>query len=385
MASVTGTLDNATSVERTGAATADFEVETTADLDLFLERTAAAEATCFQCEGWLRPLVAILAPAASARHLFVMVSKGGSDRVVAGLPLVVTREHGLTVATIASFGVSDYAAPLVGAGAPTTAAEAARMWQCIASRLSGIDLVRFTTMPEQVGARVNPLVLLPGTLPSRHAAHAVTLDGTVEDYLRARGKKYRKEAERCYRLLEKAGRWVFHRAETDDEIVAAYTALTLQQRARRERAGDAYFLDRPEYVSFYERLMDEGSRLGFAHLFKLTVEGETIATLFGVTHGSAFTLLRISTAGDAWRQLSPGRLIVLEAMRYFLARGVRTFDMGIGAYAFKDGLGAEAAPLVDLTIPLTFKARPAALLARAKEKARSYPRLFDFAKRLAGR
>ena len=151
------------------------------------------------------------------------------------------------------------------------------------------------------------------------------------------------------------------------------------------RAGDAYLLDRPEYDAFYRRLVRDGTRSGFAHLFTLDIAGEHVATLLGVAHAGSFTLLRISTAGDAWRHLSPGRLVVLEAMRYFLIRGLRAFDLGIGAYAFKEGLGAEAAPLVDLTLPLTWRACPAALLARAKAKAREHPRLLDLAKRFTSR
>lgn len=385
MSYLTEALGTAIGVGHTATAAAAWRVETTSDLGTFIARTAAAETTCFQSGAWLGPLMATLAPAARAEPLCVVVTEAGTDRLALGLPLAVTREAGLSVASIASFGVSDYAASLIGPAAPETPDAAHELWATVTSRLAGVDLVRFTNMPARVAGRPNPLALLAGTSPSRHAAHSVTLDGTVEDFLRARGKKYRKEAERCYRLLDKAGAWRFRRAETETEIAAAYAALSVQQRARRERAGDTYLLDRPEYDAFYQRLACEGAASGFAHLFTLEIEGETVAALFGVTHAGAFTLLRISTAGEAWRQLSPGRLVVLEAMRLLLGRGIRSFDMGIGTYAFKEGLGAEAVPLADLTLALSLKAQPYALLARAKAKARDYPRLLDLAKRLTGR
>ena len=113
--------------------------------------------------------------------------------------------------------------------------------------------------------------------------------------------------------------------------------------------------------------------------------GRVGAALLGVKHDGAFTLLGISSAGERWRHLSPGRLIVVAAMRYFADRGVRTFDMGAGEHAFKRGFGIEPERLLELNAALTWKAAPRALLARTKARARANPHLKGLAERVRGK
>jgi CelD/BcsL family acetyltransferase involved in cellulose biosynthesis len=146
--------------------------------------------------------------------------------------------------------------------------------------------------------------------------------------------------------------------------------LEEQQSARHAALGSKYVLDQPAYRAFYERLAMDGSEAELAALFAVEAQGEIIATLFGIVHDGAFTLLRISTAGHAWGHLSPSRLVVVEAMKYFVARGVRRFDMGIGDYPFKRGFGVEDVPLYDLTVARDLSALPGALFHRLKGRLR---------------
>ena len=67
-----------------------------------------------------------------------------------------------------------------------------------------------------------------------------------------------------------------------------------------------------------------------------------------------FTVLGVAciglNGGPAFKYMSPGRLIIVEAMKYFVARGVTRFDLGIGYQNFKRRLGAKEVPLYDLFI-----------------------------------
>ena len=253
------------------------------------------------------------------------------------------------------------------------------------SALGGVDVVRLSSMPRTLGSRPNPLALVGGVMPARHSANRLTISTTLEEFLRSRGKKYRKEVERCFRLLEKEGKPALRRAETAAEIARAYEALETQQGRRRQAAGGTYVLDRPAFSHFYERVLREGVPEGSAHIFTLEAGGEIVAVLLGLTHNRAFTLLRISNGGERWHHLSPGRLIVVEAMRYFLPRGVATFDMGIGDYAFKRGFGIEPEPLADLVAGLTLRGKAVAAIHRAKTRLWQSPKLKSLASRVRGR
>ena len=56
-------------------------------------------------------------------------------------------------------------------------------------------------------------------------------------------------------------------------------------------------------------------------------------------------------------------------MKYFVARGVRRFDMGIGDY-LKRGFGVEDVPLYDLIVARDLSALPGALFHRLKGRLR---------------
>lgn len=354
-----------------------------------LNRIAALQDTCstlaFQRLAWLTPLYESLAADLDAKPLAVEVTDATTGELAVLLPLVETREGGLEVVSWASLGVSDYGAPLLGPKTPANARDAEAMWAAVKRCLKGCDLVQLANMPDDIDGRPNPFALLKSRRPSRHARHALTLPGTVEQFLASRGKKYRKEAERCGRLLAEKGTPEFRRAETEPEISQAYAALQTQQHERHAARGSDYRLDQAAYARFFATALRHGTPLATAHIFTLKAGGETGAVLYGISHGSTFTLLRISTGGESWKRVSPGRLIVLDAMRYFLERGISTFDMGIGDYDFKQGFGIASEPLVDVVAALSLRGAPTVALARTKARARQYPGLVEAAKRVLGR
>jgi CelD/BcsL family acetyltransferase involved in cellulose biosynthesis len=355
------------------------------------EHENACTALAFQRSAWLKPLYESLAADVGATALAICVTDAASGELAVLLPLVITRDGPLSIVSWASLGVSDYGAPLLGAWSPATELDAQAMWASIKRCLQGCDLVQLSNMPRYISGRLNPFSLLKAKQASRHASHTLTLDTTVEAFLASRGKKYRKEAERCTRLLQEKGSAEFRRAQSDADISEAYAALQAQQQERHAALGSDYRLDQPAYARFFEVALRSGTPAGATHIFTLRAGGDGRAggdigaVLYGISHGSTFTLLRISTAGEAWRRVSPGRLIVLDTMRYFLGQGVTTFDMGIGDYAFKHGFGTNAGLLDDVVAPLSLKGAPKAAITRAKAKARQYPVLVHAAKRVFGR
>ena len=64
-------------------------------------------------------------------------------------------------------------------------------------------------------------------------------------------------------------------------------------------------------------------------------------------------------------------------MRHFCAQGVKTFDMGIGDYAFKRGFGTEPIALADLIVPLSWRAIPYVTSLRLKDRLRKNERLVE--------
>ena len=272
---------------------------TQAVLALLNQYDGASAALAFQRLAWLKPLYETLAADVAAEPLAVCVTDAKSGELAAVLPLVVTREGRLSVVSWASLGVSDYGAPVLGPKAPVDPRACHALWTATKRALTGFDVLHLSNMPETIEGRVNPFAHLTSRRRSRHSRNAVTLSGSVEEFLASRGKKYRKEAERCTRLIAEKGTPEFARAENLEDITAAYATLAKQQRDRHQASGSDYRLDEAAYARFFEVALREGTPQHSAHIFTLRAGGETGAVLYGISNGSTFTLLRISTAGEA--------------------------------------------------------------------------------------
>lgn len=335
----------------------------------------ALVSTGFQSLNWLTVLYEDLAASKRVMPRVVVVSERNSGDVAFILPLVVKKKRALRVARFADLGVSDYGAPILGPAPMTKRRSIRRAWRAVRQAMRDVDLIRLERMPAEIGGRANPLVTRAGVAPARHAGNVLIIETTVEDFLRSRGKKYRKEVERCTRLWEKEGGARFARAMTPDEVARGYRELEEQQSARHAALGTKYILDEPAFRGFYERLVMDGTECDLGYLFTLEAKGEVVAALFGILHDGTFTMLRISNGGDRWAHLSPGRLVIVEAMKYFVAQGVRRFDFGIGDYPFKRGFGVTEVPLYDLIVARDLSALPKALYHRAVAHARKNPQL----------
>lgn len=341
-----------------------------------LEALAAENLHCtpFQRVEWLRALYQHVAGAENKQPRLVVVRDVSSNKVVLALPLVVERIGGRSTAYAADLGVSDYNAPMLAkALSPPRAQEA---WCAAEGALGDVGMIRLERMPAEIGGVANPLAQHARSVPAVLGGNIVSVEGSVDDYVRARGKKYRKEVERCNRLWQAKGTVrVFGRARTQAEIDAAYGALQAQQEARSTKFAGDYALDRTAYRAFYAQLLRDGQVSDFCQIFTLKNDGEIVGSVLGVLHEGSFTLLRVSTAAESWGYLSPGRLVILEVMRHFVAQGVRRFDLGIGSYPFKKALGAVEIPLTDLCLARSLGAVPRAALYRVKGRLRQNERL----------
>lgn len=331
--------------------------------------------TGFQTIDWLTVLYEELAPARRALPRLVVVTEAESGDLVLALPLLVVHDGLLRVAAFADLGMSDYGGPILGPQPILEPRAIRRAWRSIRAALSDVDLIRLERMPAEIGGRPNPLLSLFGSAPSLARGHRLNLEGDFGSYLRKLDKKYRKDVERSYRLWENEGAARFYRATTDDDIAHVFATSEEQQAEWHAGRGTKDILADPATRSFYERLAMDGADAGLTALFALEARGKIVATLLGLTHGGVFTLLSISTAGEAWSHLSPGRLVVFEAVRYCLARGVTRFDMGIGSDPLRHGFGTEEVPLYDLVVAQDAKALPVAVVHEITAHLRARRRL----------
>ena len=163
-----------------------------------------------------------------------------------------------------------------------------------------------------------------------------------------------------------------------------YAAMRGLQRARIDRLGLDYILDRRENDRIYESLTEKNLRDGSAVLGALAAGDKVVAALPGIRCGPDFAMVRLAAAGGEWKRCSPGRLVIERTMRALHERGVRRFDFTIGDYPYKRRLGAVPKPLVEIISARSWRGLPEAGKARLKSFVRARPALAAAVKWLRG-
>lgn len=221
----------------------------------------------------------------------------------------------------------------------------------------GCDLVRFGKMPATIAGLVNPLAALQGTATSALTGHVLEIGEDYEAYRYSREKTVRKELERSWRVFTSNENAQFQYIIELQPALNVFTALESQQRARMHQLGKDYALDDEACSEFHRDLIARGLTDGYAVVTALTCGDEIVATLLGLRVKSSYLMLRISNAGQAWANCSPGRLIIERSMAALHADGVRSFDFSVGTYDYKRRFGVQDVPLVDFSAALSWRGR----------------------------
>jgi CelD/BcsL family acetyltransferase involved in cellulose biosynthesis len=331
-----------------------------------------AAMTPFQSGRWLESWYGTVGRC-GGEPILLTVRDRRTQRLVAMLPLFAHRSGPLRVVRFADAGVSDYNAPILGPDAPVDLAGAKELWKAIRTAIADTDLVNFTKMPTEVEGRPNPLTLLPHCGRCAVGTNVLSIDGSWDDYLSQLDRKVRKEIGRCWRVFSKREGVAFRRVQDQTEAAQVMAAMEVQQRLRHQRGSAPYLLDDPAIAAFYRALVENGIDSGEIILTALTCGSEVVSALLGLARPPTYIMIRISSAAGAWRDCSPGRLVIIQTMRMLHREHYTRFDFSIGDYPHKRRLGTEQRPLLELTAALSARGVPAAGYDHAKHLIRRFP------------
>jgi CelD/BcsL family acetyltransferase involved in cellulose biosynthesis len=338
----------------------------------------------FQRRSWLSAWYATLGENTEIEPLAVTLSDAATGEDIIALPLQRHRSGRLRIIEFADHGLTDYNAPILGAGAPRDAAGARRVMEALRAALPPADLLRFTKMPREIAGAPNPFALLGNARASTLNGNVLHVPGTWDDWHWGLERTFRKELERSWRVFSRCPQARFDQVKDATEAWRIYEALKRMQSVRARELALTYVLDEPSNESFYDHLVAQGIADGSVVLTVLSTETEIVAALLGITDGEHYAMVRLATAGGEWKKCSPGRLIIERSMKMLHARGYRSFDFTIGDYPYKRRLGVSPLPLVELEAALSWRGLPQVGLGQAKSAARSNPALVRAVHRLRG-
>lgn len=199
----------------------------------------------------------------------------------------------------------------------------------------GWELLRISDVPEggnawQIHRAAQELGLPVGEWESQRSPY-LSFPPSYDDLLAEKSPLFRANLRRRRRQLERLGTLTVERV-TDSSKLAEHLqeGFALEQAGWKGREGTAIAQDK-HTRAFYTELAFSAARHGYLSLFFLRLDGRAIAFHYGLTHGGTYYVPKLAY-DESLKACSPGLVLLEEAIKDGMARGLRGYDF----------LGAEA-------------------------------------------
>lgn len=344
--------------------------------DEYKDLYARANATVFQSPGWLDHVYGGLVADFRVSPSIITIREQASAQLVAVLPLVRRRYWMFRVAEFADFGVSDYC---------TVIADPAQLPTLLADKALASDLQRLLARNDLIVARKVPEPSLPALdlIGRAHrtkldfGAHDTRLFGTFEHWRDASmSASQRRFLDIKRRDLSRKGRIDIAVTETPDGLAEALDRIRAFREHRFRETTMIDILSKDTFARFYRDVSADGP-LGRA--YTLNVNGAPASIAFGLVSGDTFHLVLTGFDFARYRNYSVGLLVIEDALRDCIARGMARFDFTIGDQSYKRDFGTSATGMWALWRGFTV---PGRILAKAMSHS---PTAQHWARRLVRR
>jgi CelD/BcsL family acetyltransferase involved in cellulose biosynthesis len=151
-------------------------------------------------------------------------------------------------------------------------------------------------------------------------------------------KKQRHEIRRKQRRAEREANVGFYIVGKEHSLEAEVDDFIALQQASRE--DKAQFMT-PAMRRFFTAAARTMFEAGYLRLCFLTLNGEKAAALYAFDYDRRFWLYNSGYDPDAYRQLSPGWVILAYSIQYAIAAGCRVFDFMQGDEEYKYRFGGQ--------------------------------------------
>lgn len=340
----------------------------------------------YQSESFLLAWLESFAAREKARPFFILARDEGGA-AVALLPLGLFRFGPLRIAQFLGGKHSNYNLGLFRTDRAFAARDLETLLRTAARSVSeGPHLYRLVNMPLSWRGAANLLTLLRHR-PAASNAYATRLAGNGEAFLAARlSSDARKKLRKKEKRLATIGALRYFHAESAQEaeqIIDAYFA-----HKSRQGAGHVAREQIDATRRFYRALARRG--LETMELHALALDGQIVAVLGAGRNGGRLQGMFISYESDPEiARSSPGELLLSHVLRDACARGLSSFDLGIGEARYKDVFCDDTERLADVLFAPTALGGLAAPLfafaAATKAAIKRDPRLFALAKKWRAR
>lgn len=309
-----------------------------------------SEATVFQHPHWLSSLYGKLMVSNSATSLIIVVRFQADGRLAMVLPLIRRRYSAMRVIELADLRVSDYASPVTDTETFNAIVADTASVATIRHLMKPYDLLRISKLTE----RALPLEKLFSDRNRENMsmnAYATPLEASFPEWRQKRiNRSYCKELDVKSRRLHRRGEVRFECVTDRAALITAFEALKKFQDARFANSdGVGNLLQQPAYLDFYKAVATAGLD-GSARTYALWLDGQPIATTFGLAGGNAFHVILVGF-DLVFKNLSIGALMFEQIARDCIERGDSLLDFTIGDEGYKLIFGAEPSAMWQISHP----------------------------------
>lgn len=292
-------------------------------------------------------------------QLRVLVIRAGA-RLVGLAPFILQRERGpggleLRVLRFAGTGepeaeeaASEYLD--IVALPPYQEAVAGAVWSWLDGEEPEWDVARFDDLLDasDMWRRIVPRARAGGRMvrtQTRGTRYCVDLPACWDDYLRQLSSGGAKRMLYARRRLAREAHDVQFTAAAPGDTEAALNELVRLHAARWAAKGKAGAFAGARFKAFHERLLASLLPRRQVRLYRLQVDGRTIAALYNLRHGD--TEYFYQTGFDlAWAKYSPGFIAIGRAIEQAITDGMRRYDFMKGKdSSYKAAFGCRESPM----------------------------------------
>lgn len=315
----------------------------------------------YQQAGFLLPYFRKVDKPRGARLAAILIrDAAGEARML--LPLAVCRTGAVTTAEFIGGKHSNFNMPLLRPGAQRISAAGLKQALADAGRKAGIDLYLLLNQPQEWEGVANPMASIGGQ-PSPSHGYKFALHGELESLLRERlSKDTRRKLRQKETKLAGLGALAYRKATTDAEALDLLDVFLKLKAARFQEQGIEDPFAGEAVRAFLSTIACGGDgRRSVLEMHALTLDGRPIAIFGGIADARRFSGL--VTAFDPETEIarcSPGEVLLTHLVGDCLARGLVTFDLGVGEARYKDQFCDQREALFDTIVPVTLMGRLAA-------------------------
>jgi CelD/BcsL family acetyltransferase involved in cellulose biosynthesis len=322
----------------------------------------------FQSHAWIAAWWNTV-PDQSARALRIGLVWSG-DRLVAVVPLAISRRKGVALLEWAANAHSDYEDILL---APECAPAALHQLWGKLSATGGFDLVRLNRLLPGAAARSLASSIGVALRPNHRSEMSYRVSGAWPNgaaWFDEQPKKTRQNYRRGRKALEEAGVGQFRLLPPDaplGPVLDRLAALKRKWLAARGHESDLF----DDGAAALAALVDALARAGVLHVFVLESQDNVVAVSINfVQRGTMMAF--VTTYDPDFERASPGMVLMMDYIQWSIDHGLATTDFLCGAEAFKQRFATQAVTLTTIAGVRTAKGMLAELADRTRHSVHEW-------------